>query len=384
MRNFSVRKYQIIRLVRKIIKNSSLSVYANLWSASGFTITLNYLLKDDQRLSTHFSETPTPQQVSEFHADETRSEVESARKIVHLIDPILRDRRYEEYFDLWARAGFHVTPVPPQVENPAFKPNLFLLGAAKSGTTTLYAYLSEIPGVCLSFPKEPVFFEAEYELGLEHYRRRYFAHWKGEPIIGEARHRNLYLPFIASRIFATNPEAKLIVCLRNPIERAYSHWWHGYARKYETLDFEQAITEDIARIRAGWNTTTPREIEIYKETLDYRGKGIYRSYVDSGYYYEQIERYLKHFPANQLKVVLFEDLQRNPFSVVCEIESFLGIEYHTLENFSPKHENPHRSEKPDANRKPMSPEFRAMLVEHYQPHNDKLARYLGKDLSHWR
>ena len=118
---------------------------------------------------------------------------------------------------------------------PQFLPNLFILGAAKCGTWTLHGCLAAQAQVCMSDPKEPFFFEAQFEQGLDHYHRTYFGHWNGERLIGESRHRNLYLPYVPERIHRVSPEARLIVMVRNPIERAYSHWWHWYSRGFERL-----------------------------------------------------------------------------------------------------------------------------------------------------
>jgi hypothetical protein len=91
-------------------------------------------------------------------------------------------------------------------------PNFFILGAAKCGTSSLRGYLSRHPEVFMSDPKEPFFFEAEYEKGFDFYWRRYFSDWQGEPAIGEARHRNLFLPYVTKRIAASVPDAKLLMC----------------------------------------------------------------------------------------------------------------------------------------------------------------------------
>jgi hypothetical protein len=379
------RENQIIELVRQIVQSSSLSLYADLWAKAGFTITRSYTPTEYAPASLLFSSTRSYDQVANFHISENWSEEAAAWRLVDLIMPLLTTKQYQAHFDLWAKAGFHITPVPADpVENRQFKPNFFLLGAAKCGTTTLHRYLGEIPAVCMSLPKEPFFFEAEYELGLEHYRRKYFKHWNGEYIIGDARHRNLYLPFVAQSIWNVNPQAKLVVCIRNPIERAYSHWWHWYSRKIESLGFEQAVQEDIERIQANWRTETPHEIAVYKEVLDSTGKGIYRSYIDSGYYYRQICRYLDYFPNDQIKIILFDDLQQRPYFVIKELESFIGTDYYGQDNFLTKKENPHSPESNDFKRMPISPKFRTFLNDHYQEHNVKLAHLINKDLSHWQ
>lgn len=303
--------------------------------------------------------------------------------------------------------------------NTDFLPNLFILGAAKSGTTTLHTYLAETPDVCMSHPKEPFFFECEYHLGIDYYRRTYFAHWKGERVIGEARHRNLFLPYVPERVRAFNPEAKLLVVLRNPVERAYSHWWHWYFHGREKLDFRAALEADLERIQKGLRCDTPEEIEGHCRNLGYdgydsHGFGTYRTYVDSGYYLEQIQRYLKLFPREQMKIILFEDLVKEPRRAMSEVSDFLGVENLTArEGFRPKVENVKetrlfrkvskiyeaarmRSFLPEWLRKwgrraidrlnpdpGIDPETRAWLKGHYRPYNEALASFLDRDLSSW-
>ena len=86
------------------------------------------------------------------------------------------------------------------------QPSLFVLGAAKSATTALHDYLGQHPDIFMSDPKEPFYFEAEYGLGSAFYFQRYFSNWRGERIVGESRHRNLYLPYVPDRIYSTTPK----------------------------------------------------------------------------------------------------------------------------------------------------------------------------------
>lgn len=315
-------------------------------------------------------------------------------------------------------------------DSSAFKPNLFVLGAAKCGTTTLWHYLKRLPDVCMSEPKEPFFFEAEFEQGIEFYRKKYFAHWMGEVLRGDARHRNLLLPYVPDRIRRVNQYAKLIVLVRNPVDRAFSHWYHNYSRNSENLSFPEAIEVDNQRIRSGLRCDTQEEIIQHIERLPRQapgkviGLGLYRTYLDSGYYYEQIERYLELFPEQNLKVILFDDLVNNPEIVVNELISFLGLEkgsnvftgrlwanqprslpyekssryahYYQIAQDPGRKLYRLRSKVPGRLRKfikyrlmPTPSVFRVdkktrnWLKAHYLGHNDNLAEYLRMDLSSW-
>ena len=203
----------------------------------------------------------------------------------------------------------------------------------KCATTSLYAYLNQHPHVCFSDPKEPIFFEFEYSKGLEYYWDRYFAGWKGETAVGEARHRNLFLPYVPERIKKSIPNPKFVVIVRNPIKRAYSHWLHNYRIGLETLPFEDAIWEDIKRIERGISFEGEEGAQLWASDLVVpRGKkGIrttkeFRTYVDSGYYSQQIRLYRTLFSPESIKIVFAEDLAQNPQPVVSELWSFLGVD----------------------------------------------------------
>ncbi len=277
-------------------------------------------------------------------------------------------------------------------------PDFLLLGAAKCGTTALASHLGQHPEILLSEPKEPYFFEKEFDLGLAYYWRRYFARWQGERLVGEARHRNLYLPYVAQRVHTVNPEARLLVILRNPVDRALSHWWHWYRGGEEPLWFEQAVAADIDRIQRGQRISSDREFSLQDCPLI----GPYRTYIDSGYYAEQIERYLALFPREQLLVLLLEEFRADPTRSARQVVEFLGVDPDLLPAATRVRRNrarplhwsrallrpyPHvlRSLRSGGlrGRPRLSPETRRALEAHYRPHNDRLRALLDLDLACW-
>jgi len=314
--------------------------------------------------------------------------------------------------------GSQRADAPAGLPDRRFLPNLFILGAAKCGTTTLYEYLAEMPEVFMTPAKEPEFFEAHYEKGLEWYHTHFFRAWAGEPVIGEARHRNLYLPYVPPRIHETNPDAKLIVLVRNPIERAFSHWLYWARNGVEMRSFEDAIKIDFQRIQKGLCVNTPEEIRSWAVALKNYGFGLYRTYLDSGYYLEQIERYLALFPRENLKVILLDDMRRNPARVIGEVVQFLGVDPARNRFTAVKHAN-HREPLPPwpiraglrafrtltirlrlrkwkgygigpyirkwtGRQSKMKPKSRAWLREHYRERVAALESFLDRDLSHWQ
>jgi hypothetical protein len=271
-------------------------------------------------------------------------------------------------------------PLPAEWKNgDTFRfPSVFILGPPKCGTTSLYTYLEQHPGFCMSKPKEPIFFEAEFRRGEAYYFNRYFSHWKSERIVIDARVLHLYLPFIPQRLFGYNPRARLIAVLRNPVERAISHWWHSYSRGFETLPLKAAIAEDLKRIEAGYCMTTPAEQELYERVVR-RERRMFRFILDAGYYYDQISRFLRCFPREQLHVMMFDDLARDPRSAVADTLKFLGTDPEPANHFL--YPVIHRSDPQVV--KHVDPESVSWLVEHYRPHNRRLEEFLGRSLEHW-
>ncbi|NNC94101.1 MAG: hypothetical protein HKN92_00970 [Chitinophagales bacterium] len=286
----------------------------------------------------------------------------------------------------------------------------------KSGTTALHEYLRSMPEVCMADPKEPFFFECEFDKGLQFYQDKYFSHWASEPIIGESRHQNLYLPFIAERIKATNENSQLIVILRNPVERAYAHWWHWYSRSVEKRKFSDAIQHEYLRINSGKGYDYQDGAKIYCDNLKENGASLYTTYIDTGYYAKQIEKYLALFPREQLLILFTEDLQSDPKSTIDQIRAFLRldpIEHHWVDKNLKI--NKHKAkELPDWIRKIaavsplklLNPELKSqlyrsfrnkffqrpsidsdteeMLTKHFSPHNERLTQITSRDLSGWK
>jgi hypothetical protein len=296
---------------------------------------------------------------------------------------------------------------------PAVLPDFFILGAAKCGTTSVNYWLSQHPEICMSDPKEPVFFSTDYDLGLDHYWERYFRHWSGERLTGEASHRNLYHAHVPDRILATQPRARFLVFLRDPVERALSMWWHAFARGHEPLGLDAALRADLERVQRGIEaeprpgTRDPRR----SDRRYLRGRGVYRTYIDSGHYAEQLERYFARFDRERFKIYLLEDLEADARGVVRDIFEFLGVDPAEAEaidlesklraktiKWRPRALRPmlanFRLLKGQGSllarlgrmrrRPPMPAATRAWLSGYYRPGIDRLEKLLGRSLAAWK
>jgi len=155
-----------------------------------------------------------------------------------------------------------------------------ICGAPKAGTTSLHQYLGAHPKICMSDPKETDFFQHHYDRGWEWFESC-FSSSEGECVFGESSPGNMIHPNAARRIAEHRPDARLIFILRDPVERAYSQ--HLYSVMLGTKASSTSFSELIRRERSEWG----------------------RRVLELGQYYNQLLRFEKHFPRDQLWVGLF-------------------------------------------------------------------------------
>ncbi|MDJ0798482.1 MAG: sulfotransferase [Calothrix sp. MO_167.B12] len=201
-------------------------------------------------------------------------------------------------------------------------PNFLIIGAQKAGTTALWHYLNQHPQIYMSPVKEPGFFDFEGEkpnfsgpgdaelynhvvTDIEEYRQL-FQGAANEIAIGEATTWYLYSQKAPERIKHYIPDVKLIVILRNPVDRAYSSFMHAIRDEREPLDFAKALGEEEIRINQNWEY-------------------LWR-YKQMGFYSIQLKCYFDNFDISQIKVYLYEDLNNNPAELIKDIFQFLDVD----------------------------------------------------------
>jgi hypothetical protein len=188
--------------------------------------------------------------------------------------------------------------------------DFILAGAQKSGTTALHYFLSKHPNITMGNQQEIHFFDddarfvshVDYEQLHKHYRPV-----APSTIAGDCTPSYMYYKPAAERIWKYNPKIKLLIILRNPVERAFAHWNMQRFKSREPLDFFDAVREEQLRIAGA----PPAEARRF-------------AYVDRGFYAGQLARLFKFFPREQVKVVKFEEFKENQPETLASIFSFLG------------------------------------------------------------
>jgi hypothetical protein len=253
-------------------------------------------------------------------------------------------------------------------------PEFVILGAAKAGTTSLYGWLSRHPFVAPASQKEVHFFDYNYYRGEDWYRKHFpleseqraFSSEHGRPFLtGEASPSYISHYWAPRRLAKLLPSAKLIVMLRNPVDRAYSQYQMSRREGEEELDsFAAAIEIEDRRLEL--------ERSRAQRSPHYNSWPIgCWSYLMRSRYAEQLERWLAVFPRSLFHFLTLEDLANDPQRTLDGVHRFLDLPDHGYENLRPLHTATYES---------IAPEVRARLTDYFRPHNERLYELIGKDL----
>jgi hypothetical protein len=246
-------------------------------------------------------------------------------------------------------------------------PHFLIIGAQKGGTTYLYDEMVRHPAIASARIKEIHYFDINYRRGNGWYQAFFPRRPQGTGdrpwLTGEASPGYLFHPHSAKRAHGTVPKAKLIVLLRNPVERAYSHYQHEVRLGYETLPFEQAIAQERDRL-CGEKLLVETEADYYSLNCQHY------SYLARGIYVDQLRVWQQHFPANQLLVLQSEDFQRNIGETLERVFSFLGLPIWQPPQWRTAKVFPYPQ---------IDAALRDRLKRFFAPHNQRLFAELGVD-----
>jgi len=253
-------------------------------------------------------------------------------------------------------------------------PDFLIIGAQKCGTTSLYAHLMQHANVSRAFEKEVRYFNDHYEDGVNWYKAHFPTNYykqlmtrrSGSPMItGEGEPSYLPNPVVPQRVLDLTPGVKLIVMLRNPVSRAYSHYQHRFTRGRETRTFEEVVIADKETLQDGWDNMP---------TGDYKSLGhLHYSYLPRGIYINQVRNWMSVFPKEQFLIIRAEDFFSDTQRIFDEVLAFLGLSGHRLEKKSRHNVGKYTD--------PMSAATKQDLADYFCLHNKRLNEYLGRDFA---
>ena len=252
-------------------------------------------------------------------------------------------------------------------------PDFLIIGTMKGGTTSLYDYLCRHNKVEVAFRKEVHYFDGNYTRGAPWYRsnfptRRQLQRLGQGAVTGEATPYYLYHQAAAERIAGLVPRALLIAVLRDPADRAISHYFHSVRTGMDTRPIRQAFAEENAYVQA-------EEKHVLRDDYTSDQHRMW-SYVARGHYAQQLEEYFKRFSRQQMLILQSEEFFADPQIAVREVTEFLGIDPVTLSDVEVLNAGTYlESDSSEVE------QVREELRRYFEPHNQRLSELLNRDFT---
>lgn len=242
-------------------------------------------------------------------------------------------------------------------------PDFLIIGAMKSGTSSLFHYLQRHPMIEPPIRKEIHFFTVGYHKGTSWYRAHFPLRGalSGSRITGEGCPDYMFCPGAEHRIYRLLPDVRLIILLRDPVERAISHYFHERRMGREYLPIMEALEVEEERL-AGADLEDPQGLETY----------LHASYKRRGWYASHIARYFTLFPRDRILILGSGDLFRDSQRTTAEAIRFLGLPaVSAAEDYPPKNVG---------DREKVPAEVYRHLEEYFEPHELRLRELLGRSI----
>jgi hypothetical protein len=249
-------------------------------------------------------------------------------------------------------------------------PDVFIIGAQKAGSTALFRYLMQHPNVEGCKRKEAHYFDFNFSRGERWYRGQFplkAGLRRGSPelhAIVDATPGYLFDPRTPSRLHAFAPQARLLVVLRDPVERAFSHYHHVRAMGVETLDFEEALEREESRFSGEHSRFLADDAYASPE------RGMF-AYARRGMYLDQLNMWLSTFPRERLLVLITEEMSARPAATVLQAQRFLGLTPYE----APSYQRVNSRSYAEIDR-----HVRQRLAQRFEEPNERLYELLGRKL----
>ena len=244
-------------------------------------------------------------------------------------------------------------------------PDFVVIGSTKSGTTSLHYYLIQHPGIISE--RNVHFFEYMQTNSIEWYRAYFptkaYKNFK-KLTVGEQTATYLFHPLIPKRIHTTIPNAKLIVVLRNPVDRAYSNYTHQVREGIEKRTFEEAIKSELKRIEICKNNSE------YKINNDDFSNHVIFSYLRHGIYVDFIKAWMEFFTKEQFLILPTYDLNNNRAKFLKQVFDYLNVQNFEIKDVERQNVGEYKK---------LDKSMRKFLVDYYRPHNERLFKLLEKN-----
>jgi plasmid stabilization system protein ParE len=283
-------------------------------------------------------------------------------------DPSTKARHGAVY--TFKRATLPAWKIWRRLSSPArVLPDFLIIGAQKAGTTSLYEYLSTHPHVIPALKKEIKFFDLNYAAGINWYRSHFpFAYkMRSGKITGESSPYMIFHPLAPQRVKWHLPKVRLIALLRDPVDRAYSHYQMNVRTGREHLSFEEALEKEVERLEG------VREKLLQGTSTSSVYNYISFSYLAKGCYAEQLERWYAHFPPRNILVLRSEELFEYPQIIYSRAIEFLELSHWELPVYHAYNRGKYTND--------LSPRTRNFLADYFRPHNRRLFTLLGEDFA---
>lgn len=252
-------------------------------------------------------------------------------------------------------------------------PDFVIIGAMKCGTTSLYRHLEQHPQIAPARRKEVHYFDWYYDKGESWYRGQFpmvsrlsTSGGSAQRVVtGEASPYYLFHPHAPGRLKQLLPEARLIVLLRNPVDRAWSHYHHVRKRNGESLSFEEALEAEPGRLEG--------ELQRLRTDPSYRSYEYQKhSYQARGVYADGLQSWMELFDRSRFLILRSEDFFADPPAAYRQTLDFLALAPHDLGRYENFLAGSYTSR--------MEPATRERLVEYFRPHNRRLEELLGREM----
>jgi len=248
-------------------------------------------------------------------------------------------------------------------------PDFLLIGGQRCGTTSFYKDICEHPNIVAAIKKEVHFFDGNFNKGEKWYKAHFASRLyknrllttnQKNILIGESTPYYLFHPNVPERVCDLIPDVKIIVMLRNPVERAYSHYHHAVNKGRELLSFEKAIEREFNVIQKNGLDS----FEFSEDGFNYK----WHSYVSRGIYIRQLKRWFKFFPKNKIMIIKSEEYFADPGSTISVLYNFLDLPGHQIDRHNILNIGEYKN---------IDVKVESKLSYFYEPYNEELYRLLN-------